>query len=236
MMILPQDTNNQDRSDQLMLCFRSASEVQAQYNTNIFGLLRILRVILPYMRAQKFGVIANLGSIGGWRGTPAAGIYCSTIFAVAGISQSLKAEVEALGTDVTCIEPGKQKQSREINTHRANIGILGYFRTNFLTGDHHQRAEKHIADFKHVTDQMHATFNAYSEKQHGDPKKAAVIIVDCLTHQEPWAGALPSRLALGKDAVSFITAEVEREQAFLEQWALTVSKTDCDDVVQEVKE
>lgn len=87
-----------------------------------------------------------------------------------------------------------------------------------------------------MTDQMHATFNAYSQKQPGDPKKAAVIIVDCLTHQGPWAGAaLPVRLALGKDAVSFIAAEVEREQTFLEQWTSTVSKTDCDDVAQQVK-
>lgn len=80
----------------------------------------MLRIILPYMRAQKSGVIANLGSIGGWRGTPVAGIYCSTKFAVAGISQSLKAEVEALGIEVTCIEPGGRKKPTD-DIHSANM-------------------------------------------------------------------------------------------------------------------
>lgn len=68
----------------------------------------MLRVVLPYMRARKSGVIANMGSIGGWRGTPVGGVYCSTKFAVAGITLALKAEVEELGIDVTCIEPGRQ--------------------------------------------------------------------------------------------------------------------------------
>lgn len=66
----------------------------------------MIRAVLPYMRAQKSGTIANLGSIGGWRGTPALGMYCGTKFAVAGITDSLRLEVEPFGIDVTIIEPG----------------------------------------------------------------------------------------------------------------------------------
>lgn len=79
----------------------SIAEVQARYDTNVFGLLRMLRIVRPYMRAQKSGLIANIGSVGGWRGTAAAGLYCSTKFAVACIFQVLKAEVGALEIEVT---------------------------------------------------------------------------------------------------------------------------------------
>ena len=58
------------------------------------------------MRAQRKGVIANMGSVGGWEGTAACGLYSAAKFAMAGISQSLGAEVAHLGIQVVLIEPG----------------------------------------------------------------------------------------------------------------------------------
>ena len=95
-------------SDRLANTFlHSAEEIEAQYSVNVFGVLRMLRAVLPFMRAQRSSVVCNMGSIGGWRGTPVGGLYCSTKFALVGITQSLKAEVVPLGIDVTIVEPGE---------------------------------------------------------------------------------------------------------------------------------
>ena len=56
----------------------SRSEVEAQFSTNVFGQLNMIRAVLPVMRKKRSGVVANLGSIGGWAGSPAAGLYCAT--------------------------------------------------------------------------------------------------------------------------------------------------------------
>ena len=94
-------------SDRLADTCHSAKEIEAQYAVNVFGVLRMLRAVLPFMRAQRSGVVCNMGSVGGWRGTPIGGLYCSTKFALVGITQSLKAEVVPLGIDVTIVEPGE---------------------------------------------------------------------------------------------------------------------------------
>lgn len=84
----------------------SDAEVKAQFETNIFGQLTVLRAVLPYMRKQKSGTIAQMGSVGGWHGGAGHGMYCSTKLALYGITNSLEEEVAHLGIKVTLIEPG----------------------------------------------------------------------------------------------------------------------------------
>jgi NADP-dependent 3-hydroxy acid dehydrogenase YdfG len=84
----------------------SSDEVAAQFEVNVFGALRVTRAVLPYLRAQRAGVVCNMGSIGGWRGTPVGGLYCATKWALAGVTQSLKAEVQDFGIEVVIVEPG----------------------------------------------------------------------------------------------------------------------------------
>lgn len=91
----------------------SAAEVEAIYRTNVFGLLKVTRAALPYMRSARSGHIINVSSIGGYRGAAGFGVYCSTKFAVEGLSEALYAELKPLGIHVTVVEPG-------------------YFRTDFL--------------------------------------------------------------------------------------------------------
>ena len=76
------------------------------YETNVFGLMRVTRAILPHLRKQKSGHIVNLSSIGGLVGLPGWGIYNSTKFAVEGLSEALAVEVAPLGIGVTIVEPG----------------------------------------------------------------------------------------------------------------------------------
>src|SRR5437588_2106041 len=84
----------------------SEKEITAVYDTNVFGLLRVTRAILPHMRKQRTGHIVNLSSIGGLTGLPGWGIYNSTKFAVEGLSEALAAELAPLGIGVTLVEPG----------------------------------------------------------------------------------------------------------------------------------
>ncbi|KAF7503770.1 hypothetical protein GJ744_003312 [Endocarpon pusillum] len=189
----------------------SDEEIQAQFNCNVFGLLRMIRAVLPYMRAQKSGTIANLGSIGGWRGTPTLGMYCATKFAVAGITDTLRVEVEPFGIDVTIIEPG-------------------YFRTNFLTSANRTAAKRDIPDYA-IAEQMKGTLDQVNKQQPGDPLKGVNVMVDYLTKSGPWAGVekLPWRLALGADCVEHVRETLKRLSADHEKWADAVSKTNCDD-------
>jgi NAD(P)-dependent dehydrogenase (short-subunit alcohol dehydrogenase family) len=71
----------------------SAEEIEAVYRTNVFGLLAVTRAVLPHMRQQRSGRVLNISSVGGYRGFAGWGIYCSTKFAVEGLSEALAQEL-----------------------------------------------------------------------------------------------------------------------------------------------
>ncbi|KAL8915289.1 MAG: hypothetical protein Q9172_006907 [Xanthocarpia lactea] len=188
----------------------SRQEVTQQFETNVFGQLNVTRAVLPYMRARRSGVIANLGSIGGWVGSPAAGLYCATKAAVAVFTESLRKEVAELGIEVTVIEPG-------------------YFRTNFLSPGHRSRAANTISDYEPVLNGPMGALSAKDRKQPGDPVKGAKIIVEALTKSGRCQGRrLPPRLALGNDAVKYIAAVMDTNRKNLDEWKDLTSTTDCD--------
>ena len=81
-------------------------EIKEQYETNLFGLIRVTQAVLPIMRKQKFGVIVNISSGAGRFGYPGHSAYISTKFAVEGISESMSYELEPFGIKVVIVEPG----------------------------------------------------------------------------------------------------------------------------------
>jgi NADP-dependent 3-hydroxy acid dehydrogenase YdfG len=86
----------------------SATEVERLYRTSVFGLLNVTRAVLPDMRKQRAGHIINFSSLGGYSSGPGFGVYCSTKFAVEGITEALYGELAPL------------RDSR----HRGRAGIL----------------------------------------------------------------------------------------------------------------
>ena len=80
--------------------------VKRQFDTNVIGLLAVTKAVLPHMRMQKSGVIANVSSVGGKVTFPLGSLYHGTKFAVEGISESLHYELEPCGIQVKIIEPG----------------------------------------------------------------------------------------------------------------------------------
>jgi len=81
-------------------------EIKRQYETNVFGVIRVTKNVLPTMRLGQNGIIVNISSIAGLAGIPSQTIYCGSKFAVEGLSESLSFEVEPFGIKVIVVEPG----------------------------------------------------------------------------------------------------------------------------------
>jgi NAD(P)-dependent dehydrogenase (short-subunit alcohol dehydrogenase family) len=80
--------------------------VRRQFETNVFGLVRLTQMVLPKMRAQRGGKIVNVGSMGGRLSFPGGGHYHATKHALEAISDALRFELRGFGIDVILLEPG----------------------------------------------------------------------------------------------------------------------------------
>ena len=80
--------------------------IRRQFETNVFGLVRMCQLVLPGMRRQGYGKIVNISSMGGKLVFPGGGTYHGTKFAVEAFSDALRFEVKGFGVDVVLIEPG----------------------------------------------------------------------------------------------------------------------------------
>jgi NAD(P)-dependent dehydrogenase (short-subunit alcohol dehydrogenase family) len=81
-------------------------EIRRQFETNVFGLIRMCQLVLPGMRSQHWGRIVNLSSMGGRLTFPGGGIYHATKYAVEALSDTMRFEVRGFGVEVILIEPG----------------------------------------------------------------------------------------------------------------------------------
>jgi NAD(P)-dependent dehydrogenase (short-subunit alcohol dehydrogenase family) len=82
------------------------TEARWQFDVNLFGLARLIQLVLPHMRAQRSGRIINMSSIGGKIHVPLGGWYHATKFAVEGFSDALRLELAPFGIRVVVVEPG----------------------------------------------------------------------------------------------------------------------------------
>jgi NAD(P)-dependent dehydrogenase (short-subunit alcohol dehydrogenase family) len=80
--------------------------VRHQFETNVFGVIRMCQLVLPGMRSQRWGKIVNVGSMGGRLTFPGGGIYHASKYAVEALSDALRFELRGFGIDVILIEPG----------------------------------------------------------------------------------------------------------------------------------
>ena len=84
-------------------------EVRRQFETNVFGLVRMTQLVLPHMREHRAGRILNVSSMGGRTTLPGGAFYHATKHAVEALSDALRFEVRPFGIDVVLIEPGPVK-------------------------------------------------------------------------------------------------------------------------------
>jgi NAD(P)-dependent dehydrogenase (short-subunit alcohol dehydrogenase family) len=84
----------------------SMDEAKAQFETNFFGVVRVTKAVLPFMRRQKHGQIINISSLSGLSPIPFMGMYSASKFAVEGYTEALRLELKPLNIHVSQIEPG----------------------------------------------------------------------------------------------------------------------------------
>jgi NAD(P)-dependent dehydrogenase (short-subunit alcohol dehydrogenase family) len=89
----------------------SITDAQAQLDTNLLGVIRLIKAVLPVMRRQGSGRIINVSSVVGQVAPPYAGVYATSKFALEGLSEALREEVRQFGVDVSLVEPSFVKTS-----------------------------------------------------------------------------------------------------------------------------
>jgi NAD(P)-dependent dehydrogenase (short-subunit alcohol dehydrogenase family) len=177
------------------------AEFMPMIDTNFFGLVRVTRAFLPYLRAQRSGHILNLSSISGLIGNQGGGYYNATKFAVEGLSEALAAELAPLGIKVTIIEPGP-------------------FRTGFL-GRSGVMSALRIADYDSTAGNNRKYFTENDGKQRGDPLRAAHAMMQVVESPKP-----PLRLLLGVSALQRVRAKLESWQKEIAEWELVTVGAD----------
>lgn len=98
-------------------------DVRRQFETNVFGLVRMTQLVLPAMREQRWGRIINVSSMGGKLVFPGGGFYHATKWAVEAISDALRFEVKPFGIDVAIIEPGAIATGYEDTSRESMSGL-----------------------------------------------------------------------------------------------------------------
>ncbi|MFM0017088.1 oxidoreductase [Paraburkholderia azotifigens] len=180
----------------------SDADVRRMYDTNVFGLLNVTRAVLPVMRKQRSGHVINMSSIGGYRSGAGFGVYCSTKFAVEGITEALHAELKPLGIHATVVEPG-------------------YFRTDFLDGSSLLVGKDIIDDYDETSGNVRRFAVGMNHNQPGDPQKLATALVTLVDAQTP-----PLRLPLGTDTLKAIAEKNEYVTTETQAWKTLAASTD----------
>ena len=104
----------------------SIAEAQTLFDTNVFGILRTTRAVLPHMRAQRSGRIVNISSVLGFLPAPYMGLYSASKHAVEGMSETLDHEVRKFGIRVSLVEPAFTKTSLDANAPHAAATLSAY--------------------------------------------------------------------------------------------------------------
>ncbi len=178
-------------------------ELRRNFDVNIFAPLNVLRHALPHLRTARGGHIFNVASIVGFQGGYAGwGSYVASKFALAGLTESLRAEVAELGIKATVVYPGP-------------------VRTGFLSKDSLVVAERAIADYTEAQASLDLHLNALDGKQAGDPEKVATLIIEASKAAEP-----PLHLFAGKIATTLADEKMQSVKTDLDIWRPASDATD----------
>jgi len=104
----------------------SIEQTKMIFDTNFFGIVRMTRAVVPYMRKQGEGRIINIGSILGLIPAPYMATYSATKHAVEGFSESLDHELRTRGIRVSVVEPGYTNTHFEANTQEVDAKLDEY--------------------------------------------------------------------------------------------------------------
>ena len=163
-------------------------DVRRQFDTNVFGTLRVIRAVLPVMRRQRSGTIVNVSSIAGLVARPYGGLYSATKHALEAITEALHFEVQPFGIRVVAIEPG-QYGTRLLDNAFPGRG----FNERSAYWDHSTRFDVALTKLR-------------PGGKPGDPQEVADMIVQAAHAESP-----PLRWLAGQDAHMIGTAHKQMD-------------------------
>jgi NAD(P)-dependent dehydrogenase (short-subunit alcohol dehydrogenase family) len=167
----------------------SMEEIKDQYETNFFGLVRVIQAVLPTMRKQRSGRILNLSSGAGLFGYPGGSAYVSTKFAVEGLSESIGYELEPFGIKVILIEPGFVK------TNFANSMVIA------------KKAQDPTSSYSQMMQKIAASSNELA-KSGSSAELVANVILDAATNPNPRL-----RYLVGKDVEAWAASKKSMDES-----------------------
>jgi NAD(P)-dependent dehydrogenase (short-subunit alcohol dehydrogenase family) len=182
----------------------SEEEITRQFDVNVFGAVRMMKLVLPFMRKHKSGHIINITSIAGLNGFPGVGIYCGSKFALEGIGEALAADTAHLGIHVTNVEPGP-------------------FRTDWA-GRSATFNESSIDDYKDSAAKNLNTIRNNSGNQIGDPIRAVEAIYELTNLENP-----PIHLPLGGPAYNRVNIKLQEFKEEVDKFEYLGLPTDYSD-------
>jgi NAD(P)-dependent dehydrogenase (short-subunit alcohol dehydrogenase family) len=160
-------------------------DIERQFATNFWGLMYVMRAVLPVMRKQRSGHIINISSVAGVVGLKHCGAYGASKFAVEGLSLAMAEEVGKFGIKVTVVEPG-------------------FFRTDQLAAANVKWPSKRIDDYAAAEVAAKEMWSPYAGKQPGDPEKLGRALVKLAGMEIP-----PRVFVAGSDAIAAVGPTVE---------------------------
>ncbi|MEG4276404.1 SDR family NAD(P)-dependent oxidoreductase [Microcoleus sp. MON1_C1] len=177
----------------------TTADIESQMSTNFYGVVYVMRAVLPVMRQQRSGHIINISSMAGVIGFEHCAAYAASKFAVEGLSLSVAAEVERFGIKITLVEPG-------------------FFRTELLDAQNAKWTSQTIEDYA-AKGSVQETWSTYNGTQQGDPAKLGDALVKIAGMENP-----PKQFHAGSDAVTMIKPALEaRLQEIKDHEALSTS-------------
>jgi NAD(P)-dependent dehydrogenase (short-subunit alcohol dehydrogenase family) len=176
-------------------------DIRAQFETHVFGVVTMLKAVLPGMRARRSGAIVNVSTIGVQIMPAGSGYYSASKAALEGLSGALRKEVEPLGISVTVVEPGA-------------------FRTDFA-GRSLTQSSTVIEDYADTAGKRRKEHDRVHGTQPGDPGKAAHAIIRAVEADEP-----PAFLLLGSDALQIYRRLSEARIEEIDAWEHVTTSTD----------
>jgi NAD(P)-dependent dehydrogenase (short-subunit alcohol dehydrogenase family) len=174
--------------------------LRAQYETNLFGPIAVIKAALPGMRSRRKGLIINVSSSAAYSTGGGVGFYAGTKMALDGISKALAHELAPFGIKVMVVVPGA-------------------FRT--ALGAHRQAPAETIADYTEQNAMRRDYLAKLSGQQRGDPRKAAAVILRAVAAED-----VPLHLPLGPDAVDSIKNDLAVLNTDVRAWEAAARDTD----------
>jgi len=177
--------------------------VHQLFDTHVFGTVRLIKAVLPGMRARRSGTIVNLSSIGARVSPEGSGYYAAVKAAIEALTLSLRKEVAPLGITAMTVEPGG-------------------FRTDFAGRSLTQSAQP-IADYADTAGKRRKEHDTAHGTQPGDPAKAAEALIQVVE-----SGKAPYLLLLGNDASDWFRTALDALHADVDAWDEVSRSTDFD--------